>query len=88
MEAEFKAQKDEMEARQRAERERMEQEFQQGQEAERQKLEQAIQYMQSLGTVMCFSPPQFTPSAPPPPAVTLVSDLTTCSFISHSDLTL
>ena len=88
MEAELKAQKDEMEARWQTERERMEQEFQRRKEAERQKLKQAVQHMQSLGAVMGFSLPQFTPPAPPPPAVTLVSDLTTCSFISHSDLTL
>ena len=59
----------------------MEQEFQQGQEAERQKLEQVVQYMQSLGTVMCFSPPQFTPSAPPPHAVTPVSGQLVVSFL-------
>jgi len=66
MEADFKAQQDEMAARWQAEWERMEQEFQRRHEAELQKLEQALQYVHSMAAAMGFSLPPFTPPAPPP----------------------
>lgn len=76
----------EMDARLQAEREareRMEREYQQRLEADRLRLDQALQYVQSLGTAMGHTPPQFSPPPPPPPflrAATPVSDFITLCF--------
>ena len=82
MQAEFQAQlqtqHEEQEAKWQAGQEMMQRQFQQAQEAERQKLDMALQYMQTLGSTMGLSPPQFTPTPLPHSASTPtpVSDLT------------
>jgi len=65
-----------------AERERMQQDLRQTQEASQQnqmQLALAFQFMQTLGSQMCLSPPQFTQTNIPARAAipTPVSDFTT-----------